>query len=210
MMEAISGAKTAYTGTAGRPLTHWLAPLTLAGLCVTLQVAHLGPTLMWQRRLIQDGQWWRLLTGNFIHLGWPHLLMDLAGLGLIWLLFGTALRAWQWLLALLVTSLAVGMGLYILMPGIGWYLGLSGALHGLYVAGIGGHCRTHPLESAVCLCLIVAKLAWEGLMGPLPGSDYLADGAVVTQAHLLGALGGLAFALVFLAATRWSRSRPKT
>ena len=175
----------------------------LAGLCIALQAERLGPSLMWQRQLIRNGQWWRLLTGNFIHLGWPHLFMDLAGLGMIWLLLGASLKIWQWLLALLTSALCVGVGLYLFVPGIRWYLGLSGALHGLYVAGIGGHRREHPVESAVLLFLIIAKLTLECLGGPMPGSDILAGGQVVTQAHLLGALGGLAFAALFLATTEW-------
>lgn len=208
------GATAIYSGKPGQALTHWLAPLALAGLCVALQAGHLGPMLMWQRRLIQDGQWWRLLTGNFIHLGWPHLLMDLAGLGLIWLLFGAALKPWQWLLALLTSALGVGLGLYFLVPGIGWYLGLSGALHGLYMAGLGGRCCAHPLESAALFLLIVAKLTWEYVIGPMPGSDALAGGQVVTQAHLLGALSGLAFALGYITRHRkrsqlFSKTRPQ-
>lgn len=177
----------------------WIVPSALAGLCITLQALHLAPALQWQRHLIETGQWWRLLTGNFIHLGWPHLLMDLVGLALIWLLVGEALKPWQWVGALLVSSLGVGLGLYFFAPSISWYLGLSGALHGLYVAGAAARCRTHPIESIILILLIIAKLAWEALLGPLPGSDYLSGGQVVTQGHLFGALAGLAFALAYLA-----------
>ncbi|MEJ2554278.1 MAG: hypothetical protein P8079_09855, partial [Gammaproteobacteria bacterium] len=30
--------------------------------------------LRYDRGAILHGQWWRILTGNVVHLGWPHLL----------------------------------------------------------------------------------------------------------------------------------------
>ena len=34
----------------------------------------LAPTSVWQ------GEWWRLITANFLHFGWIHLLSNIVGL----------------------------------------------------------------------------------------------------------------------------------
>ncbi|MEJ2686065.1 MAG: rhombosortase [Gammaproteobacteria bacterium] len=180
----------------------WRWPLALAVLCIALQAAGLAPELRWQRSLIEAGQWWRLLTGSLVHLGWSHLAMDLAGLALIWALFGPLLSTWQWTVAFLTSASAVGLGLYLFDPQLAWYVGLSGALHGLFVAALPAQFRKHPGEGLILLAAIAAKLTWEHLLGPLPGSAELAGGAVVTQAHLAGALGGLVYALTHLALSR--------
>jgi hypothetical protein len=52
--------------------------------------------------------------------------------------------------------------------------------------------------------LVVAKVIWEQLSGPLPGSEGLAGAAVVVNAHLYGALAGIAAAVLI----RVARNRP--
>ena len=36
--------------------------------------------LRYDRLAVAAGQWWRLFTGNYVHLGWTHVLLDAAGL----------------------------------------------------------------------------------------------------------------------------------
>lgn len=51
-------------------------------LAALLAAAFLWPasTLEWSREGIPDGEYWRLLTGHWVHLGLNHLLLNLAGL----------------------------------------------------------------------------------------------------------------------------------
>ena len=77
------------------------------------------------------------------------------------------------------------------MPSLDWYVGLSGVLHGLLVAGLIGSIRQRRAESLVLGAVIAAKLGWEMLVGPMPGSAEAAGGAVIVEAHLYGAAGGL-------------------
>ena len=168
-------------------------PLSICLLCLLLQIFAPYSTefLRYQRIPIIDGQWWRLLSGNFVHLGWGHLLMNLAGLLLIWLLIGHLLSNRQWLIVILTSSLAVGLGLLTFNPGLDWYVGLSGMLHGMFVAGlIISIRRGYRLEWLLLLGLVL-KLAWEQTSGALPGSATIAGGAVIVDAHLYGAVSGL-------------------
>ena len=147
--------------------------------------------LRYDRQAVAAGQWWRLITGNLAHLGWSHLFMNLAGLGLIWAVFHHHLSRTMWTAVWLVSALAVSGGLYFFNESLRWYVGLSGVLHGLLLAGIvASIMRGYRLEWAL-LIFVAGKLLWEQWRGALPGSEHLAGGPVVVDAHLYGAFGGL-------------------
>ena len=73
--------------------------------------------LRYDRAAILHGEVWRLVTGNFVHLGPGHLLEDMAGALLLWLLFEDALPGWRMPATVLVGSVAVGVGLLLGDPG---------------------------------------------------------------------------------------------
>jgi hypothetical protein len=81
-------------------------------------------------------------------------------------------------------------GFWYLSRNMLWYVGLSGVLHGLIIAGAIRGLRQLPGESAVILAAVIGKLTWEQLAGPLPGSESVSGGNVIVNAHLYGAIGG--------------------
>ena len=93
-----------------------------------------------------------------------------------------------------VLVVAIDAGFWWLNPSLDWYVGLSGVLHGLLVAGLVAGYRESPGENLLLLVLIAAKLGYEQWLGPLPGSESTAGGPVVVNAHLYGALAGAACA----------------
>ncbi|MFK8074988.1 MAG: rhombosortase [Granulosicoccus sp.] len=159
-------------------------------LCITLQYAGLDDVLRFERNEIDQGHWWLLLTGNFVHLGQSHLWMNMAGFALVVALVWSHFSARIWLLIILFASLVVGLGLWRFNPEVGAYVGFSGTLHGLIIAGCLADLRSYPKSAATLLALVVAKLTWEQLSGPLPGSESTAGGSVVVDSHLYGAIGG--------------------
>ena len=174
-------------------LRRWRLPLVLAALLIVLQVAGWRQPLQYERTAILQGQLWRLLTGNLVHLGWVHLGRDTAGLVLIWALLGHALTERAWLGVLLCSALAVGAGLLLFAPGINWYVGISGVLFGMFCAGSLQQFPEHPLAGSGMLLGMMAVIAWTLYAGALPGETADLGGAVVPQAHLFGAAGGAAF-----------------
>lgn len=171
-------------------LQHW--PLLLVMLpCLLLALGGdaLRLPLRYDRDAVLHGEVWRLLTGNFVHLGAGHLLEDMAGLVLLWLLFADMLPGWRMLLVVLVGSLAVGLGLLLGDPGVGWYVGISGALDTLWAAGSLELIRRRDRFGWVLAAFLLAKLAYEQLIGPLPLSSA-SSGTVIVDAHLYGALAG--------------------
>jgi hypothetical protein len=67
----------------------------------------------------------------------------------------------------------------------------------MLLAGAVGLWRTRRVEAAVIILAVCAKLVYESLVGPLPGTASAAGGTVITAAHLYGGLGGLASGLGF-------------
>ncbi len=173
-----------------RSLILWMV-LLLA--CVLFQWLDLSNLLRFDRQLINDGQWWRLISGNLVHLGWSHLWLNMAGLALVAVFFSPYYRLREWLLLLLLTSLFVGLGLYFFNPKLLWYVGLSGVLHGLFIAGGWQEYRRYGKSGGLLLALIVGKLIWEQLVGPMPGSEAASGGRVMVDAHLYGAIAGVVF-----------------
>ena len=82
------------------------------------------------------GQWWRLLSGHVIHLGFEHALLDVAGLVLMWALFARDYSIRAWLLIVTLSVIGVDAGLWLLSSTTQWYVGSSGVLHGVLAAGI--------------------------------------------------------------------------
>src|SRR5690606_7331879 len=83
------------------------APAAGILLMAALQAAGLAHSLRYDRQAILDGEVWRLLSGNLVHLGWSHLWLNAFGLLLVWLLFGPLLPSSVWLLQAAWASLAV-------------------------------------------------------------------------------------------------------
>ncbi|MDJ0759180.1 MAG: rhombosortase [Woeseiaceae bacterium] len=152
--------------------------------------------LRYERAGIEALELYRLLSGHLVHLGAGHFLLNAAGLLLVAFLVGAGLSAAAWWLVLGASIATIDLAFWFLNPTLIWYVGLSGVLHGMLVAGALVLFKQRPLESGVIVGLVVAKLAYEQLLGPLPGSETTSGGLVVIDAHLYGAIGGVLGVLI--------------
>ena len=171
----------------------WQVP---AGLILLAAALMLGgdPARDWlalERDAIRGGEVWRLVTGHLAHLGWPHFALNAAGLVLVWTLVGEAFKPAGWILIFLISIAAIDLGLWLFNPALQWYVGLSGALHGVLAAGLVMSFRQPRIETTILAILLLCKLAWEQFSGPLPGSEGSSGGPVIVDAHLYGAIGGM-------------------
>lgn len=146
--------------------------------------------------ILSGGEVWRLFSGHLVHLGWSHLLLNLAGCLLVWVLFRNDYRLWQWLVILALSVIVIDAGFLWLNPELAWYVGLSGLLHGLFAAGLVAWLREQRWESWLVLSAFLAKIGWEQYAGALPLSAETAGGPVVVDAHLYGAAGGFVAAAI--------------
>jgi len=177
---------------AGRLLRQHWSLLILLVPCLLLAAAG-EPTrilLRYDRAAIEHGEVWRLFTGNFVHLGLGHLLEDMAGLVLLWLLYEDVLPGWRTPAVVCAGSLAVGLGLLIGDPHVDWYVGISGALDTLWAAGALSLMRRRDRFGWMLAGVLLAKLIYEQCFGALPFSSVSSGGMVIVDAHLYGALAG--------------------
>ena len=174
-----------------------------AGLALGLLYLAGPPARAWlryERESIAGGEVWRLVSGNLVHADVTHIGWNLLGLAIVVVLVGTELPARRWLLVTLASAVAVGAGLYLLSPTVEWYLGFSGVLHGLLLAGLLAQWQRSRSATTIAVAgLLIAKLGYEQVAGPLPfvastGSDL----PVVHAAHTYGAIGGLVAGSSFL------------
>src|SRR3984893_17637698 len=148
--------------------------------------------LRYDRTALAAGQEWRLLTAHFVHLDFDHAALNSLGLVLMWALFARASRPRQWLAILLGSIAAIDAGLWLRDSTVAWYVGSSGALHGIMAAGTLAHLRRRDLDGWILAVFILLKLAYEQGAGALPFTDSHAG--VVVDAHLFGTLGGAGIA----------------
>lgn len=152
------------------------------------------------------------LWGQFLHLGWIHLLLNLAGLALVAWGFGVHCSARQWL-GIQVASLAwVPFYLAVFEP-IDWYLGLSGALHFQFAACLllAWQATTGKARPQWPLWIMALGLATKLLLEWNPASQFdpMIGGPVAYQAHRGGALGGLLLGLLMIAYQSARRPEPR-
>jgi rhomboid family GlyGly-CTERM serine protease len=167
-------------------------------LLAALGGEHARALLRYERAAALAGEWWRLASAHVVHLGWSHSCLNLAGLALVWTLFAPALRGWNGVRVLLASVAVIDAGFLLNEPQLDWYVGFSGALHGLFAAGVVAGIAAREREAWVLGALLVAKLAWEQWAGPVPFTEAVAGGPVVESAHLYGAVGGLCAQFVAL------------
>jgi len=171
--------------------------LACAGLLLpTLGGPSLTAMLRYERTAIGAGETWRLLTGHVVHLGLEHALLNVIGLCLLWTLFARLLRFGEALFIVLLSVASIDAGFWLLDPSLQWYVGASGLLNGVMAAGTLLLLRLRDRIAWPTLTVFLAKLVWEQLQGPLPLES---NGPVVVNAHLYGALGGLAAGMLLWA-----------
>jgi rhomboid family GlyGly-CTERM serine protease len=159
--------------------------------------------LAYNRDALEAGEFWRLLTGHFVHLSLTHALLNLVGLALVVWIVGHAFSWSQWLFVMFVCIVIIDAGFWFLSPELAWYVGISGLLNGILAAGLVIGVAGREPGSIVLAVVVLAKLTWEQTVGPLPGSESTSGGDVVVIAHIYGAAGGL-----LSAALLWRSARP--
>jgi rhomboid family GlyGly-CTERM serine protease len=156
--------------------------------------------LVFDRGALAAGQWWRLLTGHWVHWSAQHLVWDVG----TFVALGAAceMRSRRRFAACtLGSALAISAAVFFLLPALSQYGGLSGidcALFALLGAELWREQRhadariAAGLAAALCVALAL-KVGFEWLTG---GTVFVADlGASIVPvpaAHVAGAAVGLA------------------
>ncbi len=145
--------------------------------------------LCFDQGAIRAGEWWRLLTGHFVHSSFSHAGWDLLVFGAVAIMLEKHSRP------LLVWATMTGLGflnLWLLSPwsGLEYYCGLSGLLFApLMLLCLQILVRHKSIHGALPLLVCVGKLCCESLVQ----SPLMVDTQwqVYTPAHVVGAIAGI-------------------
>jgi rhomboid family GlyGly-CTERM serine protease len=149
--------------------------------------------------LIKKGQYWRLLTGQLVHFGFNHSLMNAVGLAIVQYSFLDGLPVRGWALVQLAVLSAVAFGLLVFNPEIGVYRGYSGAFIGVLSFSLLHFWWRAPWVAFIFFGGLAIKIGLEHL----PNYDILylkslIGVAVAVDAHLYGFIMGILAQLLFL------------
>lgn len=186
----------------------WWPWFSVAALILILPLLGEGTlaVLRYEREAALSGEVWRLLSAHWVHLSGAHAAINAAALLLLLALFrGSGGGFASGFALLLACQLGVSFLLLALSPDVGWYVGLSGALHG-YALVLPVFARQYPTAWLVFAAL-AAKVAWELALGPSAPLEALIGGRVIVIAHFHGVIAGLSVSAGVLALRR-SRAVP--
>lgn len=183
-------------------LTAWLSPTLICTIALVLACSLLfvfdANSLDYQRQAIAEGQWWRLITGNFNHTNLWHLVMNMAGLVVIVSLFEQHFSPLKLIGLILILALLQGLGLYIFYPNTLGYVGLSGILHGIFGYGAVFDIYKGIKMGYWLLVGLIAKIGYEQIFGASHDVSLMINAKVATNAHLIGAISGILCALCMI------------
>jgi len=201
------GAVSQTNGHRGGSTLPWRSILLGAGAVVAYLVLGAAPEAwVFDRAAIAQGEWWRLVTGHWVHSDLTHAGWDITALLLLGTLFEARLRWWL-PIALLIGTVGVDVWLWWGDLTLHYYCGLSGILNSLLIVGLLQLWRNwrHPL-----ILLTGVGAAAKILVEINTGQAILTQTAwpSVPTVHAAGFLCGLMLVWVFWI-TDNSRRKPE-
>jgi membrane associated rhomboid family serine protease len=141
--------------------------------------------------VLRNGQWWRIITGAFLHGGLIHIAVNMLSLWFLGRFIEFALGSWRMLVVYMVSLIASGLGVVYFSNPMVPTVGASGAIFGLFGA----------------LFAIGLKLGKPGMQLVRANIGILVLNLIITftvpaiswQAHVAGLLAGfvLTYAIYF-------------
>lgn len=134
---------------------------------------------------------WRWWTANWVHVGWRHYMLNMLAFVFVAFVF-PHVTAKSLGYCLLLFSPLLTIALYVCMPDIYAYAGLSGILHGIYIY-IALQSLAIPKERKFALLVLVCiflKVGWEKLFG-YSETAQLIQAPVLIESHQIGLVIGI-------------------
>jgi len=177
---------------------HYIPYLVVA--CISIVVFLLGDVathyIEFSREQVNNMQWWRLVSAHFAHTNGLHLLFNLVGLALLWMLHGEYTKASSFAFTFFILTLAVSIGVLLFSTHLNTYVGLSGVLHGLFAWGVVQDIKLKRKSGYLLLVGLLLKIGEEQFFKSTALMDSLIQASVAIDAHLYGAITGLVLGML--------------
>lgn len=176
----------------------YLAPLTIFTLALLGYFFDqtLSGFLIYNRDAINNGEYWRIISGHLFHTNLQHFLLNGAALILLWGLHGHYYQIKYYLSSFILIAIICSVGMHLFSPDITLYVGLSGVLHGFFIWGALMDIKHGEKTGYLLFAGVVLKLAHEQIYGASADVESLIDASVAVDAHLYGAIGGMIIFLI--------------
>jgi len=145
-----------------------------------------------------QGHYYQIVSGHFLHTNFIHILFNLLGLLLLWALHGDDYAVISYLGKFLLICISISFCMYFFSEDIDWYVGLSGAIHGVFAWGCIRDLENKRLSGWLLLIGLALKVGNEQLHGAGSLMPDLIDANVAVDSHLYGAIMGLLIGLFSL------------
>jgi rhomboid family GlyGly-CTERM serine protease len=156
-------------------------------LLVVMQLAHHHWDLAWDRLAIEQGSYWRIISGQFVHNNTAHLVLNALASLLVYVLMRELVSAIQFIIHVFFIALLTGLVLYLFEPVLNYYLGFSAVLHGLVAAYAVIKLPQDKYFGGLIVILLLVKLGF----AESPETADLIGIRVATEAHLWGVVSGV-------------------
>jgi rhomboid family GlyGly-CTERM serine protease len=170
-------------------------------ICALIQYFNLGDWASLDIGKTRQGELWRMLSGHFVHLDWQHYTMNMVGLSLCIAVFYKDLSAKHWFFSAIFIAIFSSSGLLFIYDGLSRYVGFSDVLHGWILVGTIAIFHKEPKLSIIVFVLFWLKILEENLNLQF-FTSYGVSGHVAKESHILGAVGGMIYGVLFIPSFR--------
>jgi rhomboid family GlyGly-CTERM serine protease len=154
-----------------------------------------------------QGEYYQAITGHFLHTNFLHLLFNLLGLILLWALHGDDYDTALYLAKFILVSAVISVCIHLFSPDIVWYVGLSGAIHGVFAWGCIRDLENKLLTGWLLIIGLFIKVGNEQIFGAGELMPNLIDADVAIDSHLYGAIAGFAIGILSLLKRHFSKKK---
>lgn len=166
--------------------------ISLGAICIVafLFDSEIGNLLEYDRQTLNEAQIWRFLSAHIAHTNGYHLVLNLAGLMLIWALHGEKYSFVTLLSLFSIIGCIISVGITFFSPELNRYVGLSGLLHGLFIFGACDDIKQGFKTGYLMVVGALIKVVHEQYIGPDLELGEKINAVVAIDAHLYGVIAG--------------------
>lgn len=141
--------------------------------------------LIYDVNAVNNFQFWRFFSANFLHTNLYHMLLNLSAFILIYYLYENNFSFELYIFLFISLCFSITISIYFFSKEIIYYVGLSGVLHGLLIYSL---YLERTKVSYFMIILVYGKVLYEQIIGSNREIEILIDAKVAVDAHFYGVL----------------------